>query len=998
MTSKTYTVQPLETVFFTLRKLKHLCSLALVLIFFTQSYSQTSQIKGKLKDKSTGEELIGVSVVVKGKTNAGGSAIATATDANGEFILDAQPDDILIISYLGFKTIEIKASEVGTAGLSMEQDTENLDEVVVVGYGTADKRDISSSLAKINSRDFNKGLVTGADGLIEGKVAGLQVSQSGEPGGGNNVLLRGQSLNGQRPLYVVDGIILDNEGGLGTRNPLNFLSPNDIESMTVLKDAAATAIYGVRGANGVIQITTKVGKTGKPVVTYDASVSVGIINKKPDIMDAADFRAVVRRKKPDLIGELGNASTDWIDEVTRAAVSTQHNVGVSGGFKKTNYYASVNYINNQGVLRKTSHDRINIGIKLNQKLFKDNLIIGVGSKIGIINDELGPNVFGDALRIDPTRPVRNADGSFFQYADTQQPNNPVALQQYTNNRGASNRFLNNYSIEYKLPFLRGLSLFANGSLDLSLNKYSSRVDSLASASARVGGISSNNEKEVKLNTQFEYYATYKKSIKDHSIEATAGYGYYDFLSQPTKSAFANNTFIDAPLPDQNNRLISFFARTTYNYKGKYFLTASLRRDGSSKFGPKNRWGYFPSASVGWRILEEDFAIGLRKVFHELKIRASYGVTGNDQIGNYLWLQTYTPSKSPRIAEGDTLLVYKPNGSNPEIRWEKTESYNVGLDIGFFKGRLTSSIEFYRKNVSDLLYEVNIPAGTNYSSRLIKNIGAVTNQGVEVIVNAVPIDRTPYQKNGFRWNLMYNIAYNQNKITKLDEKSGGELNNFLGYPVKFVRFSPTSIQKVGLPVDAFYTYEAKTDANGKLVLDSDRDGIQNDIEMYKDQNKDGIINENDKKVTGKPNPDLIMGLTSSMSWKNFDFQFTLKAHTGNSVFNAVATQGYFDNIYLNDAFNNLHRSVSETKYNAAQYLSNYYVQNAAFLKLTNVTLGYNIEQIKFMNLRAYLTGQNLLFITPYSGVDPEVSGNDYGVDNVIYPRAITFTAGISATFK
>lgn len=976
--------------------------LALLIIASTQLFAQDITIKGKIKDKSTGEDLVGVSIVVKGGSSAEGRPKATATDVNGEFSLTVDQNATIIISYIGFKPKEVKASEIGSVSLDLEQETDVLDEVVVVGYGSADKRDVSSALSKISSKDFNKGVVTGVDALIEGKVAGLQVTQSGEPGGGNNVLLRGVSINGQTPLYVVDGIILDGGAGLGARNPLNFINPNDIADMTVLKDAAATAIYGVRGANGVIQVTTRSGKTGKPVLTYDASVSVAQIIRKPDIMDADEYRSAIRRKvSKTVFDRLGTSNTDWIDEVTRTAISTQHNIGLSGGFKKTNYFVSLGYILNQGVLKKSDHERINLGLKVSQKLLKDNLIIGVNSKVGLIKDQLGPNVFGDAIRIDPTRAVTNPDGSYTQYDNAQQPTNPVARQQYTNNRGTSNRFMNGYNLELKIPFVKGLSLFANGSIDYSENTYNGRRDTLASQIIpRPLSLTYNIESETRINTQYEYFATYKNLVNDHSIEVTAGYGYYDFLSKPRRQGFFDNQFRDfrPNTSDEQSRLISFFARATYNYKGKYFLTASLRRDGSSRFGPGNRWGYFPSASVGWRILDERFAAPLKGIFSELKLRASYGVVGNDQIfGNYKWSSFYTRANTPLVtANGDTINVIRPEGVNKVIRWEQTSSFNAGLDMGFFNGRLTTSIEVYRKNVTDLLFDAAIPAGTNFSSRIVKNIAEVRNQGIELLVNAVPVDMTPFDKNGFKWNLMYNIAYNQNLITKLDVK-----DNPNGYDSGGLFGIQLLKRKVGDPIDAIYTYEAKKDAAGNLILDADKNGIQDDIEMYKDQNKDGIINESDRVKTGKPNPDVIMGLTSTMSWKKFDFQFTLKSNLGGQVYNGVSSNGYYNNIYQNDAFNNLHNSVLTTKYEARQALSSYYVQNADFLKLTNVTLGYTVDQFKFMNLRAYVTAQNLLFITPYTGIDPEINGGTdvtTGIDNNIYPRAVTFTFGISATFK
>jgi iron complex outermembrane receptor protein len=969
--------------------------------------AQNITVKGTVKDKSTGEPLVGVSVIIKGGagSNAEGIIKATATDIDGNFTLVVPSDATLVVSYIGYKTLEIKASDAGNLDIAIEQDTDVLDEVVVVGYGTADKRDVASSLAKVSSRDFNKGIVTGVDNLIEGKVAGLQITPSAEPGGGNTILLRGLSINGQSPLIVVDGIILDAGGGgtVGGRNPLNFINPNDIESITVLKDAQATAIYGVRGANGVLQITTKNGKTGKPTITYDGSVAASFLTRRPDILDATEFRAVIRRRAPQELPNLGTANTDWIKEVTRIALSTQHNVAVSGGFKKTNYFASANYLYNEGVLRFTSHSRLNASFKVTQKLFKDNLNISLNSRLGLVNDELGPNVMGQAVSMDPTRPVRNSDGTYFQWPIILATDNPVAQQENTKADGRTQRSLTSLQLEYKIPFIKGLSLTANGGLDNSQGSFNGGQSKFATKNTIARGPNFIEESQVRQNLQFEYYATYKKSIKDHNFDIVGGYGWYDFKDQFNQYSGDSLVQVRPEFTAQNSRLISFYTRANYNFKGKYLIGASLRRDGSSRFGEKNRWGYFPSISAGWRIIEENFAKGLRNVFHELKVRGSYGIIGNDQIGNYQFLTIYSPSTPTASYQfGDTYQpTIRPSGVDPNIKWEQTETTNLAIDMGFFNGRLNATVDFYRKNVNDLLFRIPPPAGTNLSDFVLTNIGKVRNEGVELLINAVPIDRTPLDKNGFRWNTMFNISYNENVIIKLDNREGEFLRQFEGYRSGGISGDigqTIQIRRVGLPIDAFYTYRHKRDANGNLVLDVDGDGLQTPIEMYVDQNGDGIINEKDLVANSriKPNPDFVSGLTSTMNYRKFDLSFTFKGHFGQYVYNNVASNfGHFQRLTDLGVTNNIHASANETTFKNRQLFSDYYVQEASFVKLNNITLGYTFDQLRFGTVRAYVTGQNLLFLTPYKGVDPELSN---GIDNNIYPRAIIATFGVNVTFK
>lgn len=974
------------------------------LLIVGTTVAQDIVVKGKITDVTTGEALPGCTVLLKGTNNG------TSTSPTGEFSIQASGDAVLLISFIGYKTQEVTVNNRTVIDITMESDAQSLQEVVVVGYGSVEQKDVTGVVSKVTSKDFNRGLITAPDKLLDGKVAGLQITSNGEPGGSSEIRLRGVSINGQTPLFVVDGVPLDDGGGgvVGGRNPLNFINPNDVADITVLKDASASAIYGARGANGVIIITTKSGTAGKPKINYDSYYSASFLTRRPDVLNTSEFRNAFIAKQPQAVDDLGTADTDWMKEVTQLATSMQQNISVNGGVKKTTYYGSINYQDTKGVLRETQNKKLNFGLKVSQELFNDDLKLTLNTKTGNTWEVLGANVLGTASSFDPTQYIYNDNDpskGYFQWGNALAAGNPVATQAYIDNDGKSFRIFANLEAEYKIPFVKGLSFVANVAYDKTKGEYNGLT--MPDNKGSNGGTILEQE-QTKTNELYEYYAKYKKQFGKHAVDASAGYAYQNFKSEMTEfngDSIDNSSGewvaqydLDTIKTSVENRLISFFGRLNYDYSGKYLLTVSLRRDGSSRFGETNRWGLFPSVAVGWRVLNEDFAAGLRDVFSELKLRVGWGVTGNQAIRDYAYSTYYRYSidgasyQMGTNPDGSGIYVptLRPTAVDPNIKWEETISTNIGIDASFMEGRLSASLNYYNKVVKDLLFEIAVPAGANLSDRVLTNIGEVTNNGFEVILNAVAI-----KKSNLTWNLGYNFAFNKNEITKLDNLQGEDLQDFPGYPSGGISGDvgqTIQVRKVGQPVDVFYTYQHKYE-NGLPVRD--RLGVPM-TNMYVDQNGDNIINEKDL-VTGKASqPKVIMGLTSNLAWKQWDMALTIKSSLGQYVYNNVASSmGYTDRLVEMESFNNVHSSAFDTEFKTKQLKSDYYVQEAWFIKFDNISIGYNFKPMKFGKIRAYTTVQNPFMITPYKGVDPEIFN---GIDNNLYPRSLTTMLGLSVNFN
>ncbi len=983
--------------------------------------AQTRTVTGVITDPADGIGLPGVTIQIKG-TQTG-----TSTDINGRYSLNASADDVLVITYIGYRTQEILVGQRSTIDVDLATEVQELSEIVVIGYGQVEKGDVTGVVNKIDSEAFNKGMLTSPDQLLAGKVAGVQItSDSGEPGGGISIRMRGgTSLNaGNEPLFVVDGVPLENDGVAGGRNPLNFINPSDIADITVLKDASSAAIYGSRGANGVIIITTKTGTPGKPQFSYDGSYSISTIVDRVNMLNTEEFEFTVGRKGPKNLGDLGSSSTDWLDEVLQTAQGHNHNISSSFGGKTNTARVSLNYQNLDGILLTSNTERLSGSVNFTQRLLNDDLTITVNTKHSVINNRFAPNVVGSALIFDPTQSVFADDqetGGYFEWSSNLAPSNPVAQINQTINIGRTVRHLISTTAEYNLPFLDGLSAKINYALD-DASGLSQDTKLINPKAGRVNGSFSYFEDTRKSNL-FEAYLNYTTEISLGKLDLIGGYSYQDFKTQventfnledgvtlDTLEISNYNEFISDgklnsikpflfdPIPENlENRLISFWGRANLSINDKYLITATVRRDGSTRFAPENQWGLFPSLAVGWRLIDEPFADGLENIFSNLKIRASWGITGNEEIGDYLYVNLYEPGddRAQYLFGSDTVNTFRPNAVDPKIKWEETTSVNFGIDFGFLEGRLYGSLDLYKKNTSDLLFDIAFPIGTLTGDRAVTNIGEVENKGIELLLNSVVLDKAD-----LRVNLAFNAAYNKNEIIKLDNSN---LPDFQGYTTGGISGDvgqSIQILKVGLPVNSFFVYEHIKGADGQPIpdgTDANDDGLRDDLDLYVDQNNDGQINEDDLRPFKKPAPDLIMGLTANISYKRFDVALTMRSQIGGYVYNNVESQfGAFEGVDNNFAPNNIHLAAYQNDFTEKQLLSDIFIEKADFLKLDNITVGYRFQDFKNIGARAYLTASNLLTLTGYGGIDPEAGIN--GIDNNQYPRSRTFLLGVNLTLK
>lgn len=956
----------------------------------------------------------GVSVAEKGTSNG------VISDADGNYTITVGPNAVLAFSFVGMTTQEVVVGEQTNVSVSLVSDVTQLTEVVVVGYGEQERRNVAGVVTAVNSRDFNKGAIVSPDQLIAGKVAGVQITtNSGEPGAGVNIRIRGgTSINASNdPLIVIDNIPIDNAGSNAVRNPLNFLNPNDIETFTVLKDASAAAIYGSRAANGVIIITTKRGKAGVPKVTYDGWFSVGTIADRIDVFSANEYRELVAGKTPSDLSLLGDANTDWQDQIYRTAYGQSHNIALSGGNENTTFRLAVNNLTQEGTIRTSRTQRTGVNIAINSNFLDKSLRTDFNFTGSQTNERFSPGVVGTALTFDPTQPIYDEDspyGGYFEWANNLGTKNPVAELNMIKDRGRNTRGFGNFAVAYDLPFIKGLTANANLSFDLA-NGYrkSFRPNNLRNQANDLANLRGEiyYQNPIRHSEVLEFFGSYKKDLEsiESSIEVTAGYSYQDFSAEfpaivadslrTNQYGYDNFTIANnynAFNSIQESRLISFYGRLNYIYKEKYILNASIRRDGSSRFGPQNRWGIFPAVAFAWRVIDESFLAPLKGTLSDLKFRISYGVNGNQDFGNYLYLPTYTEGDNFTQYQFGTELIntIRPNGYDSELQWEETKSLNIGLDWGVMNGKITGSIEYYNKQTDKLLFNTTAPAGSNLTNRILTNIGAIQNQGVELTVNASVLSGPD-----LNWNVGFNAAYNTNEITTLD---GNEDPGFVGLLTGGISGgvgNTVQILSIGSPVNAFYVYEHKH-RGGKPIpdgVDANEDGTANDLDMYVDQDGNGAIDEGDLVKYKQPAPKVILGLSSTLSYKSFDLNFTLRAHLGNYVYNNNASVAANYDRISELVTQNVLTSVLETNFTRPQYFSDYYVENASFLKMDNITLGYNLNNVlnkTRLTARVYGTVQNAFILTKYSGLDPEVNG---GIDNNIYPRSRTFILGISLGF-
>ncbi len=962
--------------------------------------AQTRTIKGEVTDAQNGEALIGATVMVEGEKGG------TVTDFDGNFSLQVSSSAKKIkVSYIGYIDKVLSISD--NMKVKLESDSKALADVVVIGYGTARKSDLTGSVATVKSKDFNKGLVSSPEQLINGKVSGVQImSNSGSASAGSTIRVRGgASLNASNdPLIVLDGVPLEQGGISGnSSNFLSMINPSDIESMTVLKDASSTAIYGSRASNGVIIITTKKGQQGAVKVNFNTTNSMQTRAQMVDMLSRDEFVNVINQFGTDNQKSLlGTANTDWNDEVYRTAFGTDNNLSVSGSIDKwLPFRVSVGYYNQSGLVRKDNVERWTGNVVLTPSFFQDHLKLTINAK-GTLNNNSFNNggAVWAAATFNPTIPVYSGNDKYGGYnealdADGYPVNagvrNPRGLVDLYDSKSEVSRFIGSMDVDYKVHFLPDLKLHATVGADYAKGDGTIHVPVYAAQSYNkdesLGGSDYKygpQKNENRLLTLYANYAKYFEDIKSN-VDLTAGYDYQYWKSTTplyyTKSA-AGTTLSTVKASDYRHVMLSYYGRINYSFDGKYLLTATVRRDASSRFSKDTRWGTFPSVALGWTLTEEPW-LKNQKVLSNLKLRASYGVTGQQEgIGNYNYLPVYTYSVTGAEAfiNGQYINTYRPEAYVSDLKWETTTSWNFGLDFGFLDGRIGGAIDFYTRKTKDLLASVPTAAGTNFSKTILTNVGNVDSKGIEVSLNATPI-----QTKDWEWNLSYNFTWQNMKVKNLSLTKGGSQTNVkVGPSIDAYQFQVLS---EGYEPYMFYVYHQLYDSKTGKPIEG----------AYADLNNDGEINDADLYRYHSPAPKYIMGLSTSLRYKQLTLGMSFRANIDNYVYNGMGmSTGAFETVsYNNSQLNNLNTSFLKTGFKTRQYLSDYYVENASFLKLDNLSLSYNVGKInKWASLTVSAMVQNVFTITGYSGTDPEVPN---GMDNSFYPRPRTYSVSLGLQF-
>ena len=1018
-------------------------TLASGLLLTVSSFAQTNAVKGHVKDAS-GEPIMGATITVNGKA-------VGITDMDGNFSVDAAPGAKITFTYLGMTPQTVKASK--EMNITMSDDSKSLNEVVVIGYGVAKKSDLTGSVTAIKPDSKNKGVVVNAQDMLTGKVAGVNItSNDGTPGGGAKIRVRGgSSLNASNdPLIVIDGLAMDNDGVKGLSNLLSVVNPQDIESFCVLKDASATAIYGSRGSNGVIIITTKKGRKGqKPTVSYSGSITISEKKNTIDVLNADEFRATVEKlygKDSEAYSALGTANTNWQDLIYRTAISHDHNITVSGAAKSLPYRVSVGYTDQQGIVKTSDFKRATASLNLNPSFFQDHLTLNLNAK-GMYARTLytDGSVVSAAVRMDPTQDpynftseyhknqLRDKDGNslldqtlknyggYFQwskkaeygdntwpftYDSTTQMPNPLSLLDQGSQIAHSRSFIGSADIDYKVHGFEDLRLHATLGADISKGRQSQSFATSCTNALYYG--SYGGEEILKRNLSLSAYAQYYKDFnKIHHFDIMAGYEWQHFWRSKNNDyvGYYPETNNDASLAGterphtpysekSESYLVSFFGRANYTLLDRYFLTATVRDDGSSRF--KEHWAWFPSFAFAWKANEEAFLKNANWL-SDLKLRLGYGKTGQQagSIGDYEWIPSYSISTGtngfyPVTGTGE---LYRPNNYRPDLKWETTSTYNVGLDWGIMDQRLSGSVDWYYRKTTDLLNYAPLSSMAGYKNQAWQNIGSLKNTGVEAAITWRAI-----QTKDWFWTMTYNFTYNKNEITDLNgvSENGAPVVNT---NIKVGDGSGAYLQanQVGYAMNSYYVYQQVYDKNGKPIEN-----------CVVDRNGDGKINESDKYLYKSPAAPVTMGFSSRLEYKNWDFGFSLRASIGNYVYNNVEqsmsnmnTGEWFSNSLK--YFSNRMKSTVERNwqtYEITSKLSDYYVKNASFLKCDNITLGYSFNNLfkssgwHGLSGRAYATASNVFTITNYDGLDPEVGD---GNDNNLYPRPFSVVVGLSLNF-
>lgn len=982
-----------------------------ILLIPVSAYAQTQRtVTGTVLDE-TGEPLIGATVKVEGTT------LGTSTDFDGHFSLSI-PESAkqLTFSYVGYinQTVEITSNVID---VTLQPNSEILDEVVVIGYGTQKKDDLTGSIATVSEKDFNQGVISSPEELINGKIAGVQITNNGgSPNGGATIRVRGgASLNASNdPLIVLDGVPMEVGGGVeGSGNFLSLINPNDIESMTILKDASSTAIYGSRASNGVIIITTKKGSGEGVKVSFSTTNSLSQRGRTAPVMTNSEFRQVINQfGTPAQIALLGQGTdTDWMSEVFQNAFGTDNNLSISG--RAANWLpfrVAFGGMYQEGVLITDKANRYTANLNLNPSFLDDHLRINISGKGTYANNNsANSGAIWNAGAYDPTQPVYGTldasgnqiltpagapiFGGYHEVVDgANNPAqgaiaNPVAMLRQYDNKSKVWRFVGNFDVDYRFHPVPELRLHVTGGLDYSQGKRTVSMPQNSFSNYTSGGYRYTQGPQKNTNRLITVYANYNKtfdSIKS-TLDATVGYDYQywrnDYPAYDTFNEAGDITNSSQPY-DERHTLLSYYGRLNYTFDSKYLLTATFRRDGSSRFGQHNRWGTFPSVALAWRISQESFFEGLSRVMNDFKLRASYGITGQqDGISNYGYLPNYTVTNPGAYYwfNGEWIPLLRPQIYNPDLRWETTRSWNFGIDYAFLSNRFNGTVDFYTRKTEDLLATVPIPAGINFNNTMLSNVGNVSSKGVEFALTANILDT-----NDWSWSATFNATWQENKITNLSLVPGTDAaDTFVGS----MESTPVMVYKTGYAPNTFKVYKQIYDKEtGKPV-----EGL------YADLNGDGRITDADQYYYHHASPDWIFGLSTSLRYKKWTLSTALRAQVGNYLYNGTAaSSGAWESVSWNSGqINNLSSSFLETNFQRKQYASDYYVENASFLKMDNLQLSYNFGRIRnLFDMHVSAMVQNVFTVTKYRGVDPE---SDWGIENSVYPRPRTYSVTVGLNF-
>ena len=969
------------------------------------------EVKGVVVDQLG--PVIGAAIIEAGTTNG------AVTDMDGNYSLKvSSPDATVEISCIGYTTLTFKASEM-PATITLAEDNEFLDEVVVIGYGTVKKSDLTGSVSTVKADEINKGVITTPADLLRGKSAGVVVTAgSGMPGSGATIRIRGgSSINASNdPLIVIDGLPVSNDGISGMSDPLSSINPEDIESFTVLKDASATAIYGSRASNGVIVITTKKGaKTGTvlPRVAIDITTSVNTIAKYNKLLDQQGILSLIRNfyganstaeANLGITDGLGNQTlydTDWQKEIYQVAPTYDGNISLNGRFGFLPYRISGGFTSQNGTLKGSKMNRGTMSLNLSPTFFDQHLTVNLNGK-GTYSKNWYANqdAIGAANHYDPTKPVRDAQGlnGYTTWYDksgninTMATMNPVGLLDAKSDVADAYRFIGNAQFDYKIHGFEDLRLNLNLGIDWAKSKGITELKMGSEASFhntnQSGGGSHTNYDYSRLNTTLEFYADYNKTFAEkHNLDIMAGYSWQRFYSE--SNSFTARISDNATLNDSHNKgelyLISFFGRVNYGFADKYLITATVRADGTSRF-QNHKWGIFPSVAFGWNVMKEDFMANANGL-STLKLRLSWGQTGQQEVGGYY--DTFAQFLTTQLGSGyyfDGQLVQPVAalGYSADLKWETTTTYNIGIDTGFWRDRLTANFDFYKRDTKDILNFIPVPGLSNLTNYLNTNIGSMTNLGFEIDANAIVVETADAS-----WTIGANLAFNRNRITKLtasdDNATGVETGGISGGTGNNVQ-----MHQVGYPMRTFYLYQQVYDPQGRPI-----NGV------YVDRNGDGAITADDKYFTHKPDPDVTVGFNTSFSYGNWTAALSGHGSFGNWVYNNVASDTeMLADLWTNSFISNRLASATRSMFSQAQYLSDYYLENASFFKLDNFTIGYTFQDLfhvthdRLASLNVFGTVQNICTFTNYSGIDPEVFG---GIDGTLYPRPRTYVVGIKFNF-